>query len=156
MSEFVGQLIGQKAPDFECEAITNNKIHTISSKDLEGSYTVLFFYPLDFTFVCPTEMHALQEQIAEFEKRNVKVCAISVDSIHTHNAWVNTDKKDGGIKGISYSLLSDLTKEISYLFGVLKQDEGVSFRGTFILDKDNIIQHASVNNLPYEIGRAHV
>jgi len=139
--------IGKKAPDFACEAVINKKIKKISLADFDGKYKVIFFYPLDFTFVCPTELHAFNELLPEFEKRNAQVLGVSVDSAYSHLAWLNTPKNKGGIEGVSYPILSDINKTIAKDYGVLDDCEGVAFRGVFILDKDNIVQSIMVNNL---------
>ena len=146
-------LIGKKAPAFKATAVQSNKfIENFSLADYEGSYVVFFFYPLDFTFVCPTELHAFQEKKLEFEKRNAKVVACSIDSHYSHAAWLNIDKKQGGIEGIEYPILSDINKSISKSFGVLHETMGIAFRGLFILDTKGIIRHQLVNDLP--IGRS--
>lgn len=143
--------IGSKAPAFTCEAVADKKMTTISLDGLKGKYKILFFYPLDFTFVCPTELHALQDHIEEFKKRDVEVMAVSVDSAYSHLAWLNTPKVKGGIEGVTYPLLADITKSLAKEYGVLSEDAGVALRGTFLLDKDDIIQYAAINNLP--LGR---
>lgn len=139
--------IGHKAPEFNCDAIIDGKIDKLSLNDLSGSYTVLFFYPLNFTFVCPTELHAFQQKIEEFKSRNCRVVGVSVDSVHSHLAWLNTPKNVGGITGITYPLISDINKTMAHDFGVLHEDAGIALRGLFLLDKDNIVQHATINNL---------
>jgi len=136
--------VGQKAPDFSCEAVINKQIKKISLSDFDGKYKILFFYPLDFTFVCPTELHAFQALLPEFEKRNVQLLGVSVDSVYSHLAWLNTPKEKGGIAGISYPLLSDINKTIAKEYGVLDDCQGVAFRGVFVIDKNNIIQSNSV------------
>ena len=144
--------IGTQAPAFSCDAIVNNHTKRVSLSDFDGMYKILFFYPLDFTFVCPTELHALQENLSEFKKRGVEVLAISVDSAHAHLAWLNTPKNKGGIEGVSYPLLADITKSIARDYEVLNEQAGVAFRGTFLIDKNNVIQYAAVNNL--SLGRS--
>ncbi len=143
--------IGKKAPSISCEAVINGVAQNISLDDFAGKYKLLFFYPLDFTFVCPTELHALEENKEEFDKRNVVLLGTSIDSIHSHLAWLAMPKSEGGIKGISYPLLSDIHKTISSDYGVLNDEVGVAFRGAFLLDKNNIIQYMSINNL--SLGR---
>jgi len=143
--------IGSQAPSFSCQAVINNQIQKISLSDFDGQYKLLFFYPLDFTFVCPTELHALQHHLTEFEKRNVQVLAISIDSVFSHLSWLQTPKNQGGIEGISYPLLSDIKKTIAQDYDVLNQEEGIAFRGAFLIDKNNVIQYAAINNLP--LGR---
>lgn len=140
-------IIGKKAPDFFCEAIVNNHIKQIKLADFEGKYKILFFYPLDFTFVCPTEIHAFQEALPEFEKRNAVVLGISVDSVYSHQAWLAQSKDKGGIQGVSFPLLSDITKHIAHEYDVLNTETGIAYRATFIIDKANIIQSVQVNNL---------
>jgi peroxiredoxin (alkyl hydroperoxide reductase subunit C) len=143
--------IGCKVPDFSCDAIKNGSIVKYNLYDNSEKYKLLFFYPLNFTFVCPTELHALQEEAAEFQKRNVEVLSISVDSPYSHLAWLNTPKTQGGIKGVTITMLSDITKAISRQYGVLCEEQGIAFRGVFLIDKNNILQFFSVNNLP--LGR---
>jgi len=138
--------IGKQAPHFECEAVVNKEIKKLSLDDCKKSYTVLFFYPLDFTFVCPTELHAFEGRAAEFKKLNCSVIGVSVDSVYSHLAWLNTSKSKGGIEGVTYPLISDLNKTMSSDYGVL-DESGVALRGLFILDNDNIVQHATINNL---------
>jgi peroxiredoxin (alkyl hydroperoxide reductase subunit C) len=146
-------LIGKKAPDFNASAVVNG--HTIEDNfqlsSFEGGYSILFFYPLDFTFVCPTELHAFQEKISEFEARNTQVIGCSIDSKFTHAAWLNTPKEKGGIQGVKYPLVSDLTKSIARDYDVLDEASGVAYRGLFLIDKQGIIRHQLVNDLP--LGR---
>ena len=143
--------VGKKAPDFVCSAVINNHIKQVSLSDHPTAYKLLFFYPLDFTFVCPTELHALQENSEAFAQRNVVVMGISVDSVHSHLSWLSVPKSRGGIEGISYPLLSDLTKSIARSYEVLNEEIGVALRGVFLLDKENVIQYAAVHNL--SLGR---
>ena len=146
-------LTGKKAPDFKASAVINGNmiVDEFKLSNYEGKYTVLFFYPLDFTFVCPTELHAFQEKLGQFEERNAQVIGCSVDSKHTHFAWLNTPIEKGGIQGITYPLVADLTKSIAMDYDVLKEDEGVAYRGLFLIDKDGIIRHQLINDLP--LGR---
>ena len=146
-------LVGKKAPGFSAKAVSAGKIiDNFSLEQTKGKYTVLFFYPLDFTFVCPTELHAFQERLAEFEKRNAQVIGCSVDSHFSHFAWVNTPKEKGGIQNVTYPLVADLSKEIATKYAVLKEDEGIAFRGLFLIDKEGIVRHELVNDLP--LGRS--
>ncbi len=146
-------LMGRKAPDFSAKAVVKGEIvENFSLKDILGKYVVLFFYPLDFTFVCPTELHAFQEKLSEFEKRNAALIACSVDSCYSHSAWLNTPKTKGGIEGIEYPLISDLNKTIARDFQVLEEVGGVAYRGLFILDKKGVVRHQLINDLP--IGRS--
>ena len=124
---------------------------TIGDKKTSGHYTVLFFYPLDFTFVCPTEIIAFSDRIAEFDKVNAKIIGCSVDSHFSHLAWVNTPRKQGGLGDIAYPILSDIKKEVAWDYGVLL-DGGVAARGIFIIDDKGILQTYTVNNL--SVGRS--
>lgn len=141
--------VSKKAPNFTCAAVVDGAVRYLSLNDFDGMYKLIFFYPLDFTFVCPTEMHALQEKLDEFKKRNVEVLGVSVDSVHSHKAWLATPREKGGIQGVTYPLLSDINKTIAEEYGVLNLEEGVALRGVFLLDADNIVQYASVNNLNF-------
>ncbi len=138
--------IGHQIPNFSYQAVINNQIKQLSLYELENN-KLLFFYPLNFTFVCPTELHALQENLHEFQRRNTHVLAVSVDSVHSHMAWLATPRSRGGIEGISYPLISDLNKTLSHDFGVLNQEAGIALRGVFLIDKNNVLQHVSINNL---------
>ncbi len=144
-------LVGKKAPYFEANAAIGTDTKKLSLNDLKGKYICLFFYPLDFTFVCPTELHAFSDKIEEFKKRNCEVIACSIDSHFSHLAWLKTPRNQGGIEGVKYPILADIHKTISRSYGTLCEDEGVAFRGLFLIDKNQIVQHALVNNLP--LGR---
>lgn len=146
-------LIGNSAPSFKAKAVVNGKIVAdFSLSNFLGQYVVFFFYPLDFTFVCPTELHAFQNKLESFEQRSAQVIGCSVDSANSHSAWLSTPKSKGGIEGVTYPLVSDLTKSISRDYQVLKEDEGIAYRGLFILDKEGIVRHQLVNDLP--LGRS--
>ncbi|NBO23629.1 MAG: peroxiredoxin [Chlamydiae bacterium] len=146
-------MIGKKAPAFKATAVLKDQfIENFSLSDFIGSKVVLFFYPLDFTFVCPTELHAFQEQLPEFEKRNTKIIGCSVDSHFSHKIWLGMPKKQGGIQGIQYPIISDLNKGIARSFGVLNEEEGIAFRGIFVLDAEGLVRHQLVNDL--FIGRS--
>lgn len=146
------RLVGKKAPHFKASAVANGHINENFSLDLfEGKYVILFFYPLDFTFVCPTELHAFQEKLGEFEKRGAQVIGCSVDSHFSHLAWVNTPKAKGGIEGVTYPLVADLNKNIARDYQVLDEEAGIALRGLFLMDKQGIIRHQLVNDLP--LGR---
>jgi peroxiredoxin (alkyl hydroperoxide reductase subunit C) len=147
----MGVLVGRQAPEFKATAVVNGDFKKISLSDYRGKYVVLFFYPLDFTFVCPTEMHAFQEKIDAFKKLNTEVLGVSVDSEHTHLAWLNTKKEDGGIQGVKYPIVSDLTKSIARDYDVLTPDGAVAFRGLFLIDKQGVVRQQTVNDLP--LGR---
>jgi peroxiredoxin (alkyl hydroperoxide reductase subunit C) len=160
-------LIGKKAPLFSAPAVVNGQIvenftldQFFGKKDI-----ILFFYPLDFTFVCPTEIIAFQEKLAEFEKRNTVVIGVSVDSEFSHLAWVNLPRNKGGIEGVTYPLVADTAKTIATNYGVLAgdytyNDEGemifegspVAYRGTFLIDKEGVVRHCVINDLP--LGRS--
>ncbi|BAY52194.1 thioredoxin peroxidase [Thermostichus vulcanus NIES-2134] len=140
--------VGQPAPDFEAVAVYDQEFKTIKLSDYRGKYVVLFFYPLDFTFVCPTEIVAFSDRYDEFAKLNTEILGVSVDSQFSHLAWTQTDRKAGGVGDLKYPLVSDLKKEISTAYNVLTE-EGVALRGLFIIDKEGIIQHATINNLAF-------
>lgn len=145
-------LIGKQAPDFNAHAIVDSKIvKNFSLQQFRGQYVILFFYPLNFTFVCPTELHAFQERLEEFEKRQAQVIGCSVDSVNCHDAWLRTPKNKGGIEGIDYPIVSDIHKSISKDYDVLST-EGVAYRGLFLIDKNGVVRHQVVNDLP--IGRS--
>lgn len=146
-------LIGQKAPQFEAIAVQDHQIlPNFSLEKFVGSQVVFFFYPLDFTFVCPTELHAFQHRLSDFEKRGAHVVGCSVDSWYSHHAWLSTPKKKGGIQGITYPIVSDLSKSIAARYQVLKEEEGIAFRGLFLIDRAGIIRHQLINDLP--LGRS--
>ncbi len=161
-------LVGKKAPLFEAEAVLNGGdfVEKFTLEQYIGKkHVVFFFYPLDFTFVCPTEILAFQEHMAEFEKRNVAVVGCSTDSKFSHWAWLNTEKKDGGIKGVKYPLVSDHSKTISENYDVLAgeydyNEDGemefdgspVAYRGLFLIDKQGVVRHQVVNDMP--LGRS--
>ncbi len=161
-------LIGKKAPAFDAPAVINGgeMVDSFSLSQFEGKKHVLFFfYPADFTFVCPTELIAFQDKMAEFEKRNVAVVGCSVDSAFSHWKWLNTPKKEGGIEGVKYPIVADQTLLIAEKFGVLAgeydyDEEGnvaykgapVAYRGLFLMDKEGIVRHQVINDLP--LGRS--
>ena len=141
--------VGQDAPVFTATAVFDQEFKTIKLSDYKGQYTVLFFYPLDFTFVCPTEVIAFSDRYAEFKALNTEVLGVSVDSEFSHLAWIQTDRKEGGIGDIAYPLISDIKKEICTAYNVLDPEAGVALRGLFIIDKEGVIQHTTVNNLSF-------
>ncbi len=145
-------LVTKEAPDFTATAAMPDGGFKEDFKlsDSRGKYVVLFFYPLDFTFVCPSELIAFDHRIAEFEKRNVQVIGCSVDSHFTHHAWKNTAIDEGGIGNVKYPLVADLTKSIARDYDVLL-DEAVTLRGSFLIDKEGVVRHQVVNDLP--LGR---
>jgi len=141
-------LVGKVAPFFQSKAVKNGEIiNNFSLQDFLGEYVVFFFYPLDFTFVCPTELHAFQEKKEEFHKRNAQIVGCSVDSVYTHQAWLRTPRAQGGIQGIEYPIVSDMTKSIAREYGVLHEQEGIAFRGLFLIDQEGIVRHMLVNDL---------
>lgn len=146
-------LVGERAPEFKAQAVLKDRIiDDFCLSDYAGKYIVFFFYPLDFTFVCPTELHAFQEKLKEFDKRNVQVIGCSIDSCHAHLAWLKTPKLAGGIQGIGYPLVSDIHKSIAREFGVLKESAGIAYRGLFLIDREGMVRHQVVNDLP--LGRS--
>ncbi|HSQ41926.1 MAG TPA: peroxiredoxin [Fibrobacteraceae bacterium] len=147
-------LVGKQAPDFKATAVVNGGefVEDFTLSQFKGKkHVVLFFYPMDFTFVCPTELHAFQAKLADFEARNTQLIAVSVDSQYSHFAWLNTPVAKGGVQGVKYPMVSDITKAISRDYDVLS-DGSVAFRGLFLIDKDGVVQHQVVNNLP--LGRS--
>ncbi len=145
-------LVSKEAPDFTASAVMPDGSFKDDFKlsDHRGKYVVLFFYPLDFTFVCPTEIVGFSAEVEEFKKRNTEVIGVSVDSKFSHLAWRNTDTKNGGIGNIQYPLVADMDKSISRNYDVLL-GESVALRGLFLIDKNGIVQHQLINNLP--LGR---
>jgi peroxiredoxin (alkyl hydroperoxide reductase subunit C) len=160
-------LVGKKAPSFKANAVVNGEeiVENFSLDQYLGKkYVVFFFYPKDFTFVCPTELHAFQEKLAEFEKRDVAVVGCSTDTEQSHWGWLQLEKKQGGIKGVTYPIVADTNKTISANYDVLNgayfYDENdqmqataelIAYRGLFLIDKQGVVQHQLVNNLP--LGR---
>lgn len=146
-------LVGKEAPSFDVQAVVKGKIEEqFTLHALKGQYVCLFFYPLDFTFVCPTELHAFQEKYEDFQKRGSQLIGCSVDSPFCHLAWLNTPRSQGGIEGVQYPLLADLNKEVALDYGVLKEDEGIAYRGLFLIDREGVVRHQVVNDLP--LGRS--
>ncbi|HLO27108.1 MAG TPA: peroxiredoxin [Geobacteraceae bacterium] len=145
-------LVTQEAPDFSAEAVLpDNTFGQIKLSSFRGRYVVLFFYPLDFTFVCPSEILAFNKRLDEFKKRNCEVIGVSVDSKFTHLAWKNTPVENGGIGNIQYPLVQDLNKAIAKSYGILF-NEAVALRGLFLIDTKGIIRHSVINDLP--LGRS--
>jgi len=162
----MGVLVGKKAPNFSANAVINGGeiVGDFTLEQFKGKYVVLFFYPKDFTFVCPTELFAFQEKLEEFKSKNVEVIAVSTDTEQSHWGWLNMEKNAGGIKGISYPLVADTNKTISFNYDVLIgefdwNEEGemtatnqlIAYRGLFLIDKEGIVKHQLVNDLP--LGR---
>ena len=146
-------LVGKKAPEFTAAAVmADGSINErFALTDYAGKYVVLFFYPLDFTFVCPTELIAFSRRIQEFEERGVQVIGCSIDSQYTHVAWRNTPVADGGIGPVTYPLVADVKHEICRAYDVEFGEAGVAFRGSFLIDREGIVRHQVVNDLP--LGR---
>jgi peroxiredoxin (alkyl hydroperoxide reductase subunit C) len=141
-------LIGKKAPEFQAKAIIKDKFDDdFSLSNFHGKYVIFFFYPLDFTFVCPTELHAFQAKLKDFKKKDAQIVACSIDSVYSHFAWLQIEKEKGGIKGVEYPIISDITKEISKNYGVLNEEEGIAYRGLFLIDKEGIVRHELINDL---------
>jgi len=144
-------LVAKPAPEFTAQAVMpDGSFKEIKLSDYKGKYVILFFYPLDFTFVCPTEIIAFSEKMDEFKKRNTEVLGVSIDSHFSHLAWRNTDRKQGGLGDIQYPLVADVNKKITYDYGVM-HEAGIAFRGLFLIDTNGIVQHQLINNLP--LGR---
>ena len=144
-------LVTKEAPDFAAQAVMpDDSFAELKLSAYRGKYVILFFYPLDFTFVCPSEIIAFDKALAKFEERNAQVIGVSVDSHFTHLAWKNTPREHGGIGQVKYPLVADLKKDISRQYGVLF-DEEVALRGLFLIDTEGIVRHALINDLP--LGR---
>jgi len=144
-------LVAKEAPNFKAQAVLDkNVIQEIELSAYRGKYVVLFFYPLDFTFVCPSEIIAFDRRLDDFREKNAEVIGVSVDSQYTHYAWKNTPVEKGGIGPVRYPLVADLDKNIARAYGVL-HDDAVALRGLFLIDKEGIVRHELVNDLP--LGR---
>jgi alkyl hydroperoxide reductase subunit AhpC len=145
--------VTKPAPNFEATAVApNGEFVDIKLSDYKGKYLVLFFYPLDFTFVCPTEITAFSDRVDEFRSIGCEVVCASVDSQFTHLAWTEKSRKEGGLGQMKIPMISDITKQISKDYGILLEDAGVSLRGLFIIDGKGILRQATVNDLP--VGRS--
>ena len=147
-------LVTRQAPDFTSSAVLGNGelVNNFNfKKHIEGKAAVLFFYPLDFTFVCPSELIAFDHRYEEFKKRGVEVVGVSIDSEFTHNAWRNTPTENGGIGAVKYALAADVKHEIAKAYGIEHPEEGVALRASFLIDKNGVVRHQIVNDLP--LGR---
>ena len=142
--------VGMQAPDFTATAVVDQEFKDITLSKYRGKYVVLFFYPLDFTFVCPTEITAFSDRYSDFSSKNTEVLGVSVDSKFTHLAWIQTPRNEGGIGDINYPLVSDLKREICTSYNVLN-DDGEADRGLFIINPNGIIMHSTINKAP--VGR---
>ena len=143
-------LVANKAPEFETGGAQNGEFKPVKLADYRGKWTLLFFYPLDFTFVCPTELLALSEHYDEFKKLGVEILGLSADSKFSHLNWMKQEIKDGGIKGVKYTLLQDLGGRIAEMYGVLNGT--VALRAMFLIDPQGVVQHSTINNL--SVGRS--
>lgn len=148
MSFFSPRLVANKAPEWKMEGFHNGEFHDFTLEGYKGKWLVMFFYPLDFTFVCPTEIKGFSAAAETFKKMNAEVVGISTDSVHSHKAWVERDFTDG----LNIPLLSDMTKDVSYDYGVLLEDEGIALRGTFIIDPEGVTRYAVVSD--NNVGRS--
>ena len=150
----MGVLVGRPAPDFTAAAVTGSGeiVDDFNlSEAIKGKKAVVFFYPLDFTFVCPSELIAFDHRYADFQSRGVEVIGVSIDSQFSHNAWRNTDINDGGIGPVKYTLVADVKHEICQAYDVEHPEDGVAFRGSFLIDEDGLVRHQVVSDLP--LGR---
>lgn len=143
--------VQKPAPEFAATAVVNEGFQTVKLADYRGKYVVLFFYPLNFTFVCPTEIVAFNDRIDEFRNRGAEVIGVSTDSEFSHLAWVQMKREVGGLGGLSYPLVADLSHSISRDYGVLL-DAGIALRGLFLIDKLGVVRHVTINDLP--LGRS--
>nr|YP_009297424.1 thiol-specific antioxidant protein [Erythrotrichia carnea]AOM66767.1 thiol-specific antioxidant protein [Erythrotrichia carnea] len=143
-------LVGKLAPNFSGTAVFDQEFQKIQLSDYRGKYLVLF-YPLNFTFVCPTEITSFSDEYYKFKELNTEILGVSIDSEYSHLAWIQTERDNGGLGDLNYPLLSDLTKTISHNYQVLT-DEGIALRGLFIIDKEGLVQYSTINNL--EFGRS--
>ena len=142
--------VGMQAPEFAATAVVDQEFKDIKLSNYRGKYVVLFFYPLDFTFVCPTEITAFSDRYSDFSTKNTEVLGVSVDSKFTHLAWIQTPRNEGGIGDINYPLVSDLKREICQAYNVLN-DDGEADRGLFIINPSGVIMHSTINKAP--VGR---
>ncbi|KAJ8001753.1 hypothetical protein DPEC_G00172710 [Dallia pectoralis] len=144
--------IGQPAPAFKATAVVDGQFKDIQLSDYKGKYVVFFFYPLDFTFVCPTEIVAFSDRVEDFRKIGCEVIGASTDSHFSHLAWINTPRKQGGLGPMKIPLVADLTQSISRDYGVLKEDQGIAYRGLFVIDDKGVLRQITINDLP--VGRS--
>lgn len=146
--------VGEKAPAFSMGTTKNLETldHVATLEDYRGKWLVLFFYPLDFTFVCPTEIRGFNSKINEIRELGTDVLGVSIDSIHSHRAWIKTSREQGGLGGLNYPLASDITKQVSRDYGILIEEEGIALRGLFIIDPEGILRYQVVCDL--NVGRS--
>lgn len=147
-----GRLVGLEAPDFRATAVVDQEFRELSLRHYRGRDVVLFFYPLNFTFVCPTEITAFSDRHGEFARLDAAILAVSVDSPYSHLAWVQTERKSGGLGDVAYPLVSDLNKAIARAYHVLDEAAGTALRGLFLIDPDGVIRHSTVNDVA--VGRS--
>src|SRR5579863_6351938 len=143
--------IGKPAPEFTAQAYLDGALKELSLRDYKGKWVVLFFYPLDFTFVCPTEITGFADRVAEFQSRGAEIVGVSIDSQYSHLAWYNTPRNKGGIAGSDYPILADVTKSISRDYGVLDEAKGIALRGVFLINPEGVVQSETVNF--FNVGR---
>lgn len=144
--------VGKPAPDFRARAVVDGQFKEITLSQYRGKNVVLFFWPLDFTFVCPTEIVAFNDALPEFRERNTEVLGASVDSEFTHLAWQRTPRTEGGLGKVDFPMIADQTHAISRQYGVLLEDAGVALRGLFLIDRNGVVRHMVINDLP--LGRS--
>lgn len=148
------RLVGRPAPDFALETVTGDgqEFGSVKLSDYRGKWLVFFFYPLDFTFVCPTEITALSDAADQFKELDTEILGISVDSVHSHKAWINTAKENNGLGKLNFPLASDITKKTASDYGVLIEEEGIALRGLFIIDPEGELKYQVVNH--NDVGRS--
>jgi alkyl hydroperoxide reductase subunit AhpC len=148
------RLVGRPAPDFTMQTVSGDgkDFGKVSLSDYRGKWLVFFFYPLDFTFVCPTEITALSEAAAQFEALDTEILGASVDSIHCHKAWINTPKDSNGLGRLNFPLAADITKQVAKDYGILIEEEGIALRGLFIIDPEGELKYQVVNH--NDVGRS--
>lgn len=149
--------VGKHAPGFRAPIAYptdsgSSPISHLDLEDLKGKWVIFFWYPLDFTFVCPTEITALSDRYEEFQDLNCEIIGASTDSVYSHRAWLRTPREENGINGTNYGIISDMTHEIARSYGVLIEGQGIALRGLFIIDPDGVLQYATINNL--NVGRS--
>ncbi|KAL3082529.1 hypothetical protein niasHS_000440 [Heterodera schachtii] len=152
MSSSSKAFIGKPAPNFMADAVVNGDFKTISLEQFKGQYVVLFFYPLDFTFVCPTEIIAFSDKAGEFKKIGAQLIACSTDSKFSHLEWINKPRKQGGLGEMNIPVLADTSHKISRDYGVLMEEAGIAYRGLFIIDDKGVLRQITINDLP--VGRS--
>ncbi|OGI06786.1 MAG: thioredoxin peroxidase [Candidatus Melainabacteria bacterium RIFCSPLOWO2_02_FULL_35_15] len=148
LAECCGPLVSRMAPQFKAQAYADGQIQEISLSDYKGKWVVLFFYPLDFTFVCPTEILEFNKKADEFKKKNAQLIGGSIDSVYSHKSWC----EQGGLGKLNFPLISDITKKISQDYGILLDDKGISLRGTFIIDPEGKVRATTIHDL--QVGRS--